>query len=158
MNGKITMSRRGRTGRTSGIFAGSSSLSLRSSSVIGVLASAASSSSASRRATRRVGDNGKPPLGKRSLASFFFPGDGDDRFAAPPVLQARKGDRQYPGREVGGGLGDIHGRVEEDRAAEAAVGPLHAQEAGHAGGAGLAPLPAHHELSIAARDAQRLGA
>src|SRR5438093_11996722 len=151
MNGKITMSRRGRTGRTSGIFAGSSSLSLRSSSVIGVLASAASSSSASRRVTRRVGDRGKPPLGKRSLI-FFFPGDGDDRFAAPPVLQARKGDREHAGREVGGGLGDIHGRVEEYRAAEAAVGPLHAPAAGHAGGAGLAPLSAHHELAIAARD------
>src|SRR5438309_9949017 len=133
MNGKITMSRRGRTGSTSGIFGCSSSLSRLSSSFL------SSSFLSSSFLTSSV-------IGEGSL--FFFPGDGDDGLAAPSVLEARKGDRQQASREVGRRLRHVHGRVEEDRAREAPVRPLHAQEAGHAGAA-LPPLPAHHHLAVA---------
>src|SRR5688500_16304642 len=96
MNGKITMSRRGSTGRTSGILAGSSSFL--SSSVIGVLASALSSLIASHRMNRRFGAEESLRSENAHLGGSFFrlPGDDDDGLPAAPVLQARERDRQQP--------------------------------------------------------------
>src|SRR6266571_168843 len=133
MNGKITMSRRGRTGSTSGILAGSSSFSFFSSIFL-----------------PRSSVSGGGSL-------FLFPGHGDDGLAAPPVLQTRKRDRQDASLQPGGGLRHVDRRVEKDRAREAAMGPLHAQEGGGGGSAALAPLAAHHQLPVAARDVQRVG-
>src|SRR5687768_11136397 len=92
MKGKITMSRSGRTGRTSGILTGSSSLW--SSSIMS-----------------------SPVLVSPRLPSLatLRPLDRNHRLAPAPVLQPRDGDGQYAALELGLRLLDLQGEVQRDR-------------------------------------------
>src|SRR5688572_17409055 len=112
MNGKITMSRSGSTGSASGIFGGASSSlwSRRRSSFIGV--------------------------------SLFWVlrFHGDDGLPAAPVLQPGDGDGQEAVAQPGLRAAQVERQVELDHAREAALRPLHAEEAGGARRARLPPL------------------
>src|SRR5262245_66681273 len=118
MNGKITMSRSGSTGRTSGILTGASSL-------------------------RRSSVTWSSPAAL--LASILRPLYGNHGTLAAAVLQPRQGDGQQACRQPGLGLPQVHRALDRDRARETPLGPLQAQEGG-VGHPALAPLAADHEL------------
>src|SRR4029078_6575537 len=99
MNGNITMSRSGSTGRTSGIFGGSSSL--RSSSAI------------------------SSPFPSRV---FPVPAPRYHRLRAPSILHPRNGDGEQAALDLGLGLPDVHRLVQQDGPGEAALRALHAEE------------------------------
>src|SRR4029077_17699671 len=106
MNGKMTMSRRGRTGRTSG--------TLGVSSLPGV----------------RVAASGSSVMGVPGSSFLFLPLDDDHGGAAATVLQPRHADGEDPAIEAGLRAAHVHRHVEGDKAREAPLRPLHTQEAG----------------------------
>src|SRR5712691_10469329 len=138
MNGKITMSRRGRTGRTSGTFGVSSlpGMAVVISSVMGVLVPAVASSRrlASDEPTRRrlrkasTAENAHPgvlvpaaPGGSRRLACScgILPLDGDHGRPPAPVLEARDGHGEQPPHQAGLRLAHVDGYVEHHHPREA---------------------------------------